>query len=137
MRAVYYGCQKCVSGLARCVARAIITDTGFQAKCFKCVSPYAAGVQIDNIEVHSLDTFPFYFGLSEADRIPLERHIISVEAKGKFLKIGALIEEIHNKIQQNEYTFAGCGCWQYRWVHFPSTNKNNMLICFDISYFRT
>ncbi len=56
-----------------------------------------SGVQIDNIEVHSLDTFPFYFGLSEADRIPLERHIISVEAKGKFLKIGALIEDVHNK----------------------------------------
>ena len=56
-----------------------------------------SGVRIDNIEVHSLDTFPFYFGLSETDRIPLERHIISVEAKGKFLKIGALIEDIHNK----------------------------------------
>lgn len=56
-----------------------------------------SGVQINNIEVHSLDTFPFYFGSSEDERIPLERHIISIEAKGKFLKIGALIEDIHNK----------------------------------------
>tara|TARA_B100001250_G_scaffold213306_1_gene182945 strand:- start:4215 stop:4769 length:555 start_codon:yes stop_codon:yes gene_type:complete len=56
-----------------------------------------SGVQIDNIEIHSLNTFPFYFGSSKTERIPLERHIISVEAKGRFLKIGALIENIHNK----------------------------------------
>ncbi|MBJ13620.1 MAG: hypothetical protein CMG62_11195 [Candidatus Marinimicrobia bacterium] len=61
-----------------------------------------SGVIINNIDVHSLDTFPFYNDSATISIIPLQRHIISVEAKGDFLKIGALLEEIHKNSENLE-----------------------------------